>query len=85
MDSSLSSFSKLSSSAEPKESRSERRRRSKGLLEKEDEPGVTLSDDSSDKEDPKSGNCSLSPSQFLQGFKNQERRQSDTLELRRPR
>jgi hypothetical protein len=83
---SLSSFSRLSSSAEPKEILSERRRREKELLEKEldDEFDISLSDDSSDKEDPKSGNRSLSPSQFLEGFKNQERRQPNTLELRRP-
>ncbi len=62
---SLSSFSRLSSSAEPKESRSERRNRRKELLEKqlEDESEITLSDGS--EKVSGSRKLFLSPTQFL--------------------
>jgi hypothetical protein len=50
---SLSTFSRLSSSAEHKESGSERRKRKKELLEKEldDESDITLSEDGSEEKD----------------------------------
>jgi hypothetical protein len=68
LDDSLSSFSRLSSSAEPKESRSERRKREKELLEKEleDEFDITLSEDGNEEKDSGSRKLSLSsPTQFL--------------------
>jgi hypothetical protein len=68
LDNSLSSFSRLSSSAEPKETRKEEiARKRKEELEKEldEESDITLSDDSSDKKDSGSRKFSLSPTQFL--------------------
>jgi hypothetical protein len=58
-----------SSSAEPRETRKEARaRKRKEALEKEleDESDLTLSDDSSDKEDSAQRKLSLSPTQFLE-------------------
>ncbi len=63
LDKSLSSFSRLSSSAEPKETRKEERaRKRKEDLAKEldEESNITLSDDSIDKEDTRSRKRSLS-------------------------
>jgi hypothetical protein len=63
LDNSLSSFSRLSSSAEPEETRKEekaRKRREKLIKELEDEDSdLTLSDDSSEEKD--SGSRKLSP------------------------
>jgi hypothetical protein len=69
LDNSLSSSSRLPSSAAPKETRKEeRRRKRKEDLEKEleDESDITLSDDSSDKEDSAQRKISLSLTQFLE-------------------
>jgi hypothetical protein len=66
---SLSSFHRVSSSAEPRETRNEERaRKRKEDLEKEleNESDITLSDDSSDKEDSAQRKLSLSPTQFLE-------------------
>jgi hypothetical protein len=63
LDNSLSSLSRLSSSAEPKETRKEeRRRKRKETLDKElaEESDITLTDDSSDKKDSGSRKLSLS-------------------------
>jgi hypothetical protein len=70
LDSSLSSFSRLSSSAEPKRTRQEeraRKRREDLAKELDNESDVTLSDESVDKENSGSRNLSLSPAetQFL--------------------
>ncbi len=69
MDNSLSSFSRLSSSAEPKETRNEeraRKRREKLTKELEDEDSdLTLSSDSSEEKDSGSRKLSLSLTQFL--------------------
>jgi hypothetical protein len=66
---SLSSLSRLSSFAEPKESSFGRRNRRKVQLEKEleDESEVTLSDES-DGKDSASRKNSLSPVQFINSF-----------------
>ncbi len=69
MDNSLSSFHRESSSAAPKETRKEARRRKRSEdLQKEldEESDITLSEDGSDKEDTAQWKLSLSPTQFLQ-------------------
>jgi hypothetical protein len=69
LDNSLSSSCRLPSSAAPKETKKEeRRRKRKEDLEKElaEESDITLSDDSSDKEDSAQRKISLSPTQFLE-------------------
>jgi hypothetical protein len=71
LDNSLSSFDRVSSSAEPRETRKEARaRKIKEALEKEleDESDLTLYDDSSDKEDSAQRKLSLSPTQFLESI-----------------
>jgi hypothetical protein len=72
LDNSLSSFSRSSSSAEPKETRKEERsRKRREALAKEldeEEADLTLSDDSSDKKDSESRKLSLSPTKFLDSF-----------------
>jgi hypothetical protein len=68
LDNPLSSFSRLSSSAEPKETRKEEKvRKIKEDLEKEldVESDITISDDSSDKKDSRTRKLSLSPTQFF--------------------
>jgi hypothetical protein len=68
LDNSLSSFSRLSSSAEPKETRKEgRERRRKETLAKEleEESDITLSDDSINKEDSGPRKLFLSPTQYF--------------------
>jgi hypothetical protein len=70
LDNSLSSFSRLSSSVEPKETRQEERaRKRKKELEKEldNESDITLSDES-DEKDSRSRKNSLSPTQFFNSF-----------------
>jgi hypothetical protein len=66
---SLSSFHRVTSSAEPMETRKERKRRErKEALEKEvnEEPDISLSDDDRQKNVPASRKTSLSPTQFLE-------------------
>ncbi len=69
LDNSLYFFFRLSSPAEPKESRSERRRKRKELLENEldDESDISLSDDSSEENDSGSAQETLSFSYPLSG------------------
>jgi hypothetical protein len=69
LDNSLSSFASSSSVSETKKARKERRKRERSeLLEQElnNDPDLTLSDESVDKEDAGSRKLSLSPTQFLQ-------------------
>jgi hypothetical protein len=69
LDSSLSSFSRLSSSAEPKRTRQEeraRKRREDLAKELEEESDIELSDEDLEVKDSGSRKLSLSPTQFLE-------------------
>jgi hypothetical protein len=69
LDNSLSSFARSSSVSETRQARKERKKRERSELlaqELDNEPDVTLSDESVDKEDSGSRKLSLSPTQFLQ-------------------
>ncbi len=69
MDESLSSLASSFSVSESKQARKERRKRERSELlelELENEPDLTLSDESVDEEDAGSRKLSLSPTQFLQ-------------------
>jgi hypothetical protein len=85
LDNSLSSFYRVSSLAEPRETRKEERaRKRKEDLEKEleDESDITLSDDSSDKEDSAQQKLSLSPTQFLESKATGTLRRSKRMQQR---
>jgi hypothetical protein len=72
LDNSLSSFSRLSSSAEPKETMNEERarKRSEKLTKEleEEDSDLTLSNDSSEEMDSGSRKNSLPPTQFFNSF-----------------
>ncbi len=69
LDNSLSSFHRVTSSAEPMETGKERRaRKRKQALQKEvgEESDISLSDDDRQEKEPVSRKTSLSPTQFLE-------------------